>query len=183
MCQLPWADFHRRLIKINIFCFYLGVCSLNWNFKFQFLESADVHLTKYTDYGLRALIYLVLNPDRSVPTAEIAGVFGVSQSHLTKVVNCLAEAGLVRTYRGKNGGSRLIVAPADIRIGKVVRELEEDLSIIDCEHSNCPMVPACDLRAVVQQALKAFLEVLDQYTLEDIVGPRRKELLQRLSPL
>ena len=140
-----------------------------------------MHLTKYTDYGLRALIYLALNPDRAVPTTEIAGVFDVSQGHLTKVVNRLAEAGFVRTTRGKGGGSRLLLSPQQIDIGMVVRALEDDLSIIDCVNSNCRLMPACELRGVIQQAMDAFLGVLDQYTLEDIVA-HRCDIMRSLFP-
>lgn len=135
-----------------------------------------MHLTKHTDYGLRALIYLMLHPGRPVSTTEIAEVFDVPQSHLTKVINHLAGAGFVRTQRGKGGGSTLALSPEEIHIGAVVRELEEDLSIVSCERPQCPARRACDLRSLVHQAVGAFLEVLDEYTLNDVVAHRQREL-------
>jgi Rrf2 family nitric oxide-sensitive transcriptional repressor len=141
-----------------------------------------MQLTKQTDLGLRTLIYLALNPGRRVAAGEIARVFGVSQHHLLKVIGRLAAAGFVETHRGKAGGLTLAVPPQTLRVGSAVRELEGATPLINCEKSSCPAQPECRLKDVVDDALQAFLAVLDDYTLEHLVRDRRDQLVNLLQP-
>lgn len=135
-----------------------------------------MQLTKHTDFGLRTLIYLALNPDRRVSTAEIAQAFGVPQNHLSKVVGQLAHNGVVQTFRGKRGGTTLAMPTETIRVGAIVRQLEGQQELINCARPVCPAIPACRLIEAMQQAKDACLHVLDTYTLADMVDSRRQEL-------
>lgn len=141
-----------------------------------------MQLTKHTDFGLRALLYLALNPGHRTSVTEIARVFGVPKSHLTKVATRLAAAGIVRTYRGKGGGIALAMPPAEIRIGAVVRELEGQRQMIDCERPKCPAMRACRLRDIMREAQTACLSTMDNYTLSDVVDDRRSQLDSLLAP-
>lgn len=141
-----------------------------------------MQFTKHTDYGLRTLIYLALNPGRRVATSEIAEVFGVPLNHLSKVVGRMAGAGLVGTFRGKGGGTVLARAPERIVIGDVIRELENEKQMINCERPACPAARACALRDVVQQAQDACFDVLDGYTLHDVIHHHKLALSELLKP-
>jgi Rrf2 family transcriptional regulator, nitric oxide-sensitive transcriptional repressor len=66
-----------------------------------------MRLTRFTDYGLRTLIYLALKPDSLASIAGIAAAYGISESHMTKVVHALGRAGVIETLRGRHGGLRL----------------------------------------------------------------------------
>ena len=139
-----------------------------------------MQLTKQTDLGLRTLMYLALHPERRVAASEIAMGFGVSQHHLLKVIGRLAAAGIVETHRGKAGGLTLAVAPEDLRVGTVVRELEDRMQMIDCDRPRCVIHPVCHLKEVVDDALEAFLDVLDGCTLNDLVRGRHQHMLNLL---
>ena len=91
-----------------------------------------MRLTTYTDFGLRALMRLAAEPDRSFTSDEIASEFEISRHHLIKVVRGLAEAGYVRTQRGAAGGFRLARPAGSITLGEVVRDLEEDQPLVEC---------------------------------------------------
>ena len=71
-----------------------------------------MRLTVYTDYSLRLLIYAALKPDGLVNISDVASAYGISRSHLTKVVHQLGIAGFLETVRGKGGGLRLARAPS-----------------------------------------------------------------------
>jgi Rrf2 family nitric oxide-sensitive transcriptional repressor len=134
-------------------------------------------LTNFTDYSLRVLIYLAAQQDRRATIAEIAKTFDVSESHLTKVVHFLAQQGWLATVRGKGGGLGLGLAPEDIVIGQVVRATEGPAVPAECfgsDPEHCLIVRACRLRSVLSQAVNAFYEVLDGYTLADLVRNRAK---------
>ena len=132
-----------------------------------------MHLTLGTDYALRTLIFVGAKGGRLATIAEIAGSFDVSKTHLMKVVNKLGRQGYIETVRGKGGGIRLARPPAQIRIGAVVRETEEDLAVMGCLAGTgfCRIEGCCVLRHALRAATLAFLQTLDGYTLADLLVP------------
>lgn len=130
-------------------------------------------LTRYTDYAMRVLIHVGTHDGRLSSIAEIARTYGISQNHLMKVVQDLGRAGFIDTLRGRNGGLRL-GRPADqINIGALVRHTEGGFDLVDC--SACRIATACGLPKVLAEATRAFLDVLDRYTLAEVLD-RRSDL-------
>lgn len=130
-----------------------------------------MRLTRYTDYALRTLLYLGLHEPQQSSIAEIARAYGISESHLTKVVHQLGRLGLIRTSRGRGGGLRLGQRADEIVIGAVVRQTEDDLALVECFAGGaCAITAPCRLRRALGEALGAFLAVLDGYTLADLLG-------------
>lgn len=133
-------------------------------------------LTTFTDYSLRLLIYLAMQPDQQATIAEIAAAFGVKQNHLAKVAHFLGKSGLLRTTRGKGGGLGLARAPRQIIVGDAVRLTEGAAVPAECfdrDGGNCCIAAVCHLRAALGEAVEAFYRVLDGYTLADLVENRR----------
>ena len=124
-------------------------------------------LTRYTDYALRVLIYLSLNPDRQCSIAEIADGYRSSENHLMKVVQQLAREGFISSTRGRGGGIRLGMPAEKIRVGAVVRVTEPDMDLAEC--GTCVIRGVCGLTSVFSRASAAFLNVLDEYTLADVI--------------
>jgi Rrf2 family transcriptional regulator, nitric oxide-sensitive transcriptional repressor len=134
-----------------------------------------MHLTAFSDYTLRALMYLALRPDRLCTIDEIAVAYGISPHHLTKVVHQAGLAGEVATVRGQGGGLRLARRPETINVGAVLRRTEPDLEIAPCfgAAAACAIQPACILQKALGDALEAFFVVLDRITLADLVRPKQ----------
>ncbi|WP_027409344.1 Rrf2 family transcriptional regulator [Anoxybacteroides tepidamans] len=136
-----------------------------------------MQLTNYTEYALRVLLFLgTLEPEEKTNIKEISRVFSISEHHLSKIVYELGKHGFIETIRGRNGGIRLAKKPEDIRIGTVVRHTEDNLSLVECfaaHGSHCVIVPVCQLRHVLHEALEAFLRVLDSYTLADLLSNKQ----------
>lgn len=136
-----------------------------------------MRLTTFTDYNLRVLIYLAIQPDKRATIAEIAAAFQVSESHLMKVVHSLGKHGFLANVRGKGGGLTLARPPEDINVGAVVQLTEADALLAECfneEHNACVITRACQLRKVLREAAKAFNDVLSQYTVADLISERSK---------
>jgi Rrf2 family nitric oxide-sensitive transcriptional repressor len=131
-----------------------------------------MHLTSYTDYSLRTLIYLGTRMD--LPLArikEISTLYNISNNHMSKVVYELGQLGLIKTVRGKNGGIKLAKKPEEINIGSVVRKTE-NMHIVECFdpiNNKCIISSACKLKFALNKALQAYLAELDQYTLADVL--------------
>lgn len=141
-----------------------------------------MRLNLQTDYALRLLMHLAANPRRLVKIADVANRFSISRTHLMKVAYLLGKEGLIETVRGRSGGLRLAHAPEDIRLGDVVRRIEGDIQLVGCmtgEPGFCIISEACRLKGVLREALRAFLDVLDKYTLADLTAnPRMLALLR-----
>lgn len=131
-----------------------------------------MRLTRYTDYAIRVLLYLAAQPEKVCSISEIARAYGISQNHLMKVAHDLGKAGYVEGVRGRSGGIRL-AKPADlINVGDVVRRTEEGFELVEC--GTCVIAPACGLTGALDEALAAFMAVLDRYTLADLLEKRSK---------
>jgi Rrf2 family nitric oxide-sensitive transcriptional repressor len=136
-----------------------------------------MRLTTFTDYNLRVLIYLAVQPDKRATIAEIAAAFEVSESHLMKVVHSLGKHGFLANVRGKGGGLMLARPPEDINVGAIVQLTEADALLAECfneEHNACVITRACQLRKVLGEAAKAFNDVLSQYTVADLISERSR---------
>ncbi|MER3355894.1 MAG: Rrf2 family transcriptional regulator [Hoeflea sp. D1-CHI-28] len=133
-----------------------------------------MRLTSFTDYGLRMLMRLASAPDRAFSTADLAKEFQLSRNHLIKIMQKLGRAGLVQTRRGGGGGATLAHAPEEIRLGDVVRVLEEGQALVDCFQPNggdCTINGCCRLKTRLRVAEMAFIENLNRSTLADVALP------------
>ena len=130
-----------------------------------------MQLTRYTDYSLRVLIYLAIQDEGERTTVGIiAEHFNIPKNHLVKVVHHLGKLDYITTTRGKNGGISLAKKPEEIGVGDVIRNMENSLKIVDCQSpSRCPILPVCLLPSILTRAGDAFLNVLDQYTVAELI--------------
>jgi Rrf2 family nitric oxide-sensitive transcriptional repressor len=141
-----------------------------------------MRLTLQTDYALRMLMYLSMNRGRACRVTDVAAGYGISRNHLLKVALKLGRLGYVTTLRRRAGGIALALPPEEIRLGDVVRLMEDDFALTECMRADgglCAISPACRLKGVVGKAMEAFLGVLDESNLADIVR-NRAELIDLL---
>ncbi len=141
-----------------------------------------MQLKRYTDYSLRVLIYLGIKQGQIVTVNEIAQSYNISRNHIAKVVHQLSLNGFIHSVRGKNGGVALNKRPCEINIGEIIRHTEDNLSAINCKDltQNCPILEICQLTQILDQAAQQFLNVLDQYTLDDLIAPKKDALIEVL---
>lgn len=144
-----------------------------------------MRLKKFTDYALRALIYTGSKGEGEMASIkEIADSFDISIEHIRKVVHQLNKLELITTVRGRNGGIMLAVPADQINVGNVVRIMENDFVLLECfdkDANQCVITPSCKLKHALNKALKAFFDVLNEYTLEDLLS--NKDRLKQLMDL
>lgn len=136
-----------------------------------------MRLNVQTDYALRVLMYVALRDGELVRKGDIAGDYGISNNHLTKVVHRLATLGYLRTVRGRKGGMCLAQPAEKIGVGQVVRDFEPDFILVECLHqatSHCRIQSICVLRGVLNEAIQDFMSRLDKVTLAALTRPRQK---------
>lgn len=133
-----------------------------------------MQLTQRSDYGLRVLTYLGLQDERS-SINEASRELRLPANHLAVIVHRLSKLGYVRTIRGRGGGILLALDPSDINIGAVVEQLEPNFSIAEClnrARNTCSLMPACRIKDYFANAAGAFLNVLNQHSLADVLADR-----------
>ena len=134
-----------------------------------------MRLTKQTSYALRILIHCALRGDELAKAADIARAYNITEFNVLKIVPLLVQGGFVRSVRGRRGGLQLARLPSQIRIGDVVRLTEETYIQADCFgqlHEDCAIMAAAPVNRIFDSALRAFIDVLDQYTVQDLVSAR-----------
>lgn len=136
-----------------------------------------MHLTNFSDYSIRVMIYLGLQKSKLATISDIAKAYEISENHLTKVVHQLAQRGYIETVRGKGGGLRLVRKPDTVNIGEMIRYSEGNTALLPCmdNEESCCIRPNCKLMGILREAQVALFTVLDKYTLAD--------LLQQEAPL
>src|SRR5690606_36145828 len=150
----------------------------------QFGDS--MRLTRQTNYAIRILMYCAANDGRLSRIPEIAAAYTVSELFLFKILQPLVEHKLVQTVRGRNGGVRLARPAEDITLFDVVRVTEESFAMAECfenDAAECPLIDSCGLNEALRKALGAFFEVLESYTIQDLIARRPMRALHGLDEL
>jgi Rrf2 family nitric oxide-sensitive transcriptional repressor len=116
-----------------------------------------------------------------IKVAELSERLQITQQNVFKIVNLLAREGLIEAVRGRNGGVRLARRADQIRIGDVVRATEiTRVEVEDCAPPR-KQKSRSGVNEILDDALGAFIDVLDQHTLADMVraAPRAAHLVRR----
>jgi Rrf2 family protein len=130
-----------------------------------------MRLTKQTGHAIRILVDCALAKDHLVKVADISDRLGVTKQNVFKIVHILSHAGFLSALRGPNGGVRLAKPATTIRIGDVVRAIE--VTRVQVEGGNASQTGDSDpgnINAMFDDALTAFISVLDQHTLAELAS-------------
>lgn len=141
-----------------------------------------MRLTRQSNYAIRTLIYCAVNDPGLSRVADIAKAHAISELFLFKLIKPLVENGLIETVRGRRGGIKLGRPADEITLLDTIRLTEESFSMAECFEDGdvtCPLADSCDVNAALREALGAFFNVLESYTIADLASKRRS-LRERL---
>jgi Rrf2 family protein len=137
-----------------------------------------VKLTKRGEYALRTLIRLGVARKLESPIVSVSRLAEsehIPAKFLENILADLKAGGFVEGVRGKSGGARLICDPDTTKVGELVRFLEGKLAPIGCasetayEPCTCPDPEHCGLRMIMIDVRNAIANILDRYSLGDVV--------------
>jgi Rrf2 family nitric oxide-sensitive transcriptional repressor len=140
-----------------------------------------MRLTKSTSHAIRILIDCA-QADGLVKVAELSERLAITQQNVFKIVNLLTRAGLIESMRGRNGGVRLARPATEIRIGDVVRATEVTSVEIEDGARGRGAKRGRAVNQILDDALEAFIDVLDQHTLADMASGQRSTPTTRRKP-
>jgi Rrf2 family protein len=84
-----------------------------------------MHLSRESEYGLKAMIYLAQQPPATVLTLQqIADCRGLPGGFLAKTLQKLTRHGLLQSFRGRRRGYCLARDPKDIHLRELLEAIE-----------------------------------------------------------
>jgi Rrf2 family protein len=124
-----------------------------------------------TEYALRAMSVLSSRSPAAMTTDELAGATGVPPAYLSKVLQALRKAGVVRSQRGIGGGISLARAPSEITILEIVNAVDPIRRITQCPLGLAAHgVRLCPMHSRLDAALEKVEDVFRDTTLEDLLN-------------
>ena len=134
-------------------------------------------LTKKTDYALLALSYLARRRGALISARELSGLSRISQPILTNILKSLAQAGIVVSERGVNGGYLLAIPAENVTLESVINAIEGPLRFVQCTadpavkgSSGCDLANRCPIRHPAQRINQRLREFLESVTLAEVIG-------------
>jgi Rrf2 family protein len=113
---------------------------------------------------------LAAEPTRSLRVREVCEVIPASESHLAKVLQRLARAGLVSSSRGPRGGFTLARPAARVTLLQIYRAIEGDAPKHSCLLGRKQCVPECILGDLVSRTNAEVERRLGKTRLADVAG-------------
>ncbi|MCL5072574.1 MAG: Rrf2 family transcriptional regulator [Actinobacteria bacterium] len=116
-------------------------------------------ITRDTDYSIRALIYIARNKDRIISITELVKEFGAPRPFLRKILQSLSGSGVLKSYKGKNGGFELARKPEKIYILDLMEIFQGKFKLTEClfKKKICPNQISCELKSKLN-SLEALVE-------------------------
>lgn len=129
-----------------------------------------MQLSRFTDYAFRVLMYIAHHQEELHTIPHLAENLHVSQNHLVKVVHFMAKQHWLITTRGKGGGIKVSSLVLSMPVGEVIRTLQGDPKLVNCNSPACVLKPSCQLKSILHDALEQFYQYLNQYTISECIG-------------
>ena len=129
-----------------------------------------MRLNKSTGDAIRILIACARAEGALVKVVDLSATLDISMQNVFKIVHILSRAGLTAAVRGRHGGIRLSRSADAIYIGDIVRAMEQTESSTDAGRPGEGGASAVDVTRVLDDALEAFIAVLDRHSLADMVA-------------
>ncbi|ENV12084.1 hypothetical protein F965_02647 [Acinetobacter schindleri NIPH 900] len=116
-------------------------------------------------------MYIAQPKEMPYTIAELANELQVSENHAMKIVHFMAKQDWLITTRGRGGGIRMNPLTLKIPLGQVVRILQQDSQVVECNTPPCVLRKNCGLKGILDDAVEQFYASLEQYTLSEVVIP------------
>ncbi|HSP13821.1 MAG TPA: Rrf2 family transcriptional regulator [Thermoanaerobaculia bacterium] len=132
-------------------------------------------ISRLTDYGLLATVYLARKEGDVVAAREIAGFYHLPIPMITKVLKTLSHGGVVASHRGAGGGYSFDADPDSVTLGQLLEVLEGPWDLVECEtfdddgHALCSIRVACPSRRFMFGINRAIKDSFDRVTLRDLM--------------
>ena len=129
-------------------------------------------ITRDTDYSIRALIYIARNKDRIVSVTELVKELDTPRPFLRKILQLLSTSGVLKSYKGKNGGFELARKPEKICLLDLMEIFQGKFKLSEClfKKKICPNQISCKLRAQLDSLGELVENKIKEITLTTLLN-------------
>jgi len=132
-----------------------------------------MRLNRSTSHAIRIALDCAGSGDQLIKVADLSDRLGITRQNVFKIVHILSRAGLLTAMRGRNGGVKLARPAGEIRVGDVVRAMETtEIALLGVSRSKASRRISIDVNRVLDDALEAFVSILDQHTLAELAAEK-----------
>lgn len=133
-------------------------------------------ITKNTDYAIRALLHLARTGDGFTSSRKISREEKIPLPYLRRILQRLREENLISTKEGASGGVKIIMAPTEIRISRLIEIFQGDVTLLDCvfRKNICINVKTCPLRRRIKKIENEVVKELECVTIADLLDDLKK---------
>lgn len=132
-----------------------------------------MQLTRAADYGVRVMVHLAALPARErVLLPALALATGAPESFLSKVLQALSRAKMIRSRRGQSGGFEILPRGRQASMLQVIEAIDGPIHLNVCLISGeaCAREPWCPAHPVWVEAQQAMQSVLAKALISNLAG-------------
>jgi Rrf2 family protein len=132
--------------------------------------SSVIQISEAASLALHSMVLLAASPDKSLTVKEMTTKANVSEAHLSKVMQRLSKAGLVKSTRGPRGGFLMGDKGLEISLLEIFQAIEGPIETGGCllDMKTCPF-RECLFGGILARMTREFKEYMHQKTLRDMV--------------
>jgi len=132
-----------------------------------------LRIGKLTDYAMLILSEMAKEPAFVLSATALAERLYLTPPTVSKVLKILADANLVNSVRGAEGGYHLAKSAADITVVDVIAAMEGDIAMTECCEDTrlCAIDTMCSMRENWRQINGMVKGMLKRITILDMMSP------------
>jgi Rrf2 family protein len=138
-------------------------------------------ISKLTDYGLLATVFLAKKQGESASSREVSEFCHLPLPVVSKVLKRLHEGGIIQSYRGAGGGYALEAEPESISLAELIEVFEGPWELVECEsyddegHAVCGIRQGCPSRSFMFGINRTIKNAFEMVTLGDLMRGGRPQ--------
>jgi len=127
-------------------------------------------ITRDTDYAVRALVYIAKQKKKIISAKELVKILRIPKPFLRKILQRLNKAKLLKSYKGKGGGFKLLGSPQGIRLTDLIELSQGDIKLNThmLKNSLCPHIKTCVLRRKLNEIERHVISELRKITIASL---------------
>jgi len=129
-------------------------------------------ITRDTDYAVRALCIIARRKDKITSVDDLVSETKIPRPFLRKILQILSKKSIIKSYKGRNGGFKLLQAPEDIHFIELIKIFRGSFALNQCflKKTICPNIKKCSLKKKIDEIEQCILKKLESITIKSIMN-------------
>lgn len=129
-------------------------------------------ITRETDYAIKILLFFAKSKNKKVSAKDLVKEIKLARPILRKIMQNLSRNGLLKSYKGKDGGFCLAVSPGKIMLADLMEIFQGPLKINECLFNRevCPDRKKCVLKEKIDSIENHIVKELSKITMESLIN-------------